>query len=316
MSEIPAPSIWVLENSEGLRIQILSIGAAIQRLEVPVRGTRRNVVIGLSPEDYGKSFKAPSPPYYGSIVGPHAGRLAYGTWPSWNGSLETNEGPHHLHGASGTLANKEWELLTYIPNRLIQLRTQLPPFEAGYPGGMEATVTYTIESYTLRVKLEANCSVEMPINLTQHSYFDLASKGSVTETHVLSMDSIGILQTKDMIPTGVVLPTKPGRILCKEGLDRSFVLGKHKNAILEVSDLRMKATTNQPCFHLFIGGANGSALTDEAGVILNAQSGICLENQGYPDAPNHPNFPSTLLQPGQPYVNWINFEFTPLNAPE
>lgn len=286
----------------------------MQSLEVQIGGAYRDIVLGLQSEDhYIQSMTHPYPPFYGAIVGPHAGRIAHGQWPGADIRLEANDGAHHLHGASGSLSRLHWEAVGPILNNRLTLRCITQAGSAGYPGSLEATVTYTLSGLQLRIEVQARVSAEMPVNLTQHSYFDLTGGRAGAAGHRLRVDSREALVTEGMIPTGRRAPVS-GEVPLAHGLDQTFVLGPTRKAVLETEDLRLTACTNQDCFHVFVGGPNAKDLPGKHGAPYGPASGICLENQGYPDAPNHPEFPNTLLKPGETYVNWVTFNLERLHA--
>lgn len=195
----------------------------------------------------------------------------------------------------------------------ITLRCKTKTGVAGYPGSLEATVTYTLSGLHLRIVLQARVTAEMPVNLTQHNYFDLTGRRAGVAGHRLHLDSREILVTEGMIPTGRRAPVS-GDVRLAHGLDQTYVLGASRKAVLETEDLRLTAFTNQDCFHVFVGGPNVEELPGKHGAPYGPGSGICLENQGYPDAPNHPEFPSTLLKPGDSYLNWATFNLERLSS--
>ena len=305
---------WILRSDAGLECHILSYGAVLQRLLVPVGQGARDVVLGLPSEaDYIQSMAHSYPPFYGAIVGPHAGRIAHGLWPGAEADLEANDGPHHLHGASGSLSRRHWEAVGPVHGDRLTLRCTTQAGAAGYPGSLETTVTYILSRLQLRIELQARVSAEMPVNLTQHSYFDLTGGRAGAAGHRLHINSAKVLVTEGMIPTGRRAPVSGGVPLA-HGLDQTYVLGPSRKAVLETQDLRLIAHTNQDCFHVFVGGTNAEDLPGKHGAPYGPASGICLENQGYPDAPNHPEFPNTLLKPGETCVNWLTLDFEELKA--
>ena len=303
-----------MESEAGLRARILSFGAILQSMEIKIGGAYRDIVLGLQSEDhYVQSMMQPYPPFYGAIVGPHAGRIAHGYWPNSDVKLQANDGPHHLHGASGSLSRLHWEVGGPVQKDRITLRCKTKTGVAGYPGSLEATVTYTLSGLQLRIVLQARVTAEMPVNLTQHNYFDLTGRRAGVAGHRLHLDSREILVTEGMIPTGRRASVS-GDVRLAHGLDQTYVLGASRKAVLETEDLRLTAFTNQDCFHVFVGGPNVEELPGKHGAPYGPGSGICLENQGYPDAPNHPEFPSTLLKPGDSYINWATFNLEHLGS--
>jgi aldose 1-epimerase len=258
-------TLWNLRAASGLECHILSYGAVVQRLCVPVGPELRDVVLGLPTEaDYMQSMTHGYPPFYGAVVGPHAGRIAHGQWPGTNLRLESNDGPHHLHGASGSLSRLHWEAVDPILEDRLTLRCVTPAGAAGYPGSLEATVTYTLSGLQMRIDLHARVTAEMPVNLTHHSYFDLTGGRAGAAGHSLRVDSRETLVTEGMIPTGRRAPVS-GEVPLAHGLDQTYVLGPTKKAVLETEDLRLIAHTNQDCFHVFVGGPNAEDLPGKQG---------------------------------------------------
>ena len=260
-----------------------------------------------------QSMTQPYPPFYGAIVGPHAGRIAHGRWPATDIRLEANDGLHHLHGASGSLSRQHWIAVGPAQRDKLTLRCRMESGSGGYPNALDAQVTYTLTGSQLLIEMQAHVSGEMPVNLTQHSYFNLTGGGADIAGHRLRLASGEALVTEGMIPTGRRAPVSE-IVELHHSLDQTFILDGERKAVLEVDDLRMTARTNQNCFHVFVGGTNSDNIPGKTGDPYGPRSGICLENQGFPDAPNHPEFPSTLLQTGETYVNWITLDFEDLSA--
>ena len=308
---------WTLANALGYSATILSYGAVLQSLIVPHSKGPRDVVLGFdSPEDYVRSMGHTYPPFYGAVVGRHSGRIAHAQLPMGDQihHLEANDGPNHLHGAQSSLSRKFWRLVDQSsgPEPYLTLEVTSPKGEGGYPGALTARATYRLSENGLSVELTAHRDEETLVNLTQHSYFNLNGGKASTENHRLRVNATASLETNQMIPTGRFLPLAEDEFdpEARCGLDRTYVLAPNEPAaILEVPDLRMRTHTNQASLHVFVGGGNETYMPGKSAQPYLDAWGICLENQGFPDAPHHPHFPSTLLAADETYVNWVTFEF-------
>ncbi|HAB35351.1 MAG TPA: hypothetical protein DCE58_01980 [Cryomorphaceae bacterium] len=308
---------WTLANAHGYSATILSYGAVLQSLIVPHPKGPRDVVLGFDdPEDYVRSMGHTYPPFYGAVVGRHSGRIARAHLPMGDQihHLEANDGPNHLHGGQASLSRKFWRLVDQSggPEPYLTLEVTSPDGEGGYPGDLTARVTYQLTENGLRVELTAKCDQESLVNLTQHSCFNLNGGETSTENHRMQVNATASLETNQMIPTGNLLPLKTDEFdsSLRSGLDRTYVLAPNEPAAtLEVDDLRMTAHTNQAALHVFVGGGNETQMPGKGAQPYMDAWGICLENQGFPDAPHHPHFPTTFLAAGETYVNWITFDF-------
>ena len=283
-------------------------------LLVPDRnGRRANVVLGFdSPEEY-----RDNPRYIGAIVGRCANRIANArfTLDGKTYRLAANMGSDHLHGGVKGFDQRVWRAACGVSD--LELGYVSPDGEEGYPGTLDVRVTYTLtDRNELIVEYFATTDKPTPVNVTQHSYFNLAGAGDVLE-HVLQIDADAITPlNENLIPTGAVTPVAatpfdfrtPTAIGARRGgaYDQNFVLkggggagGAGGARVVEPRSGRtLDVRTTEPGVQLYTGYPRG----------------LCLETQQFPDAPNQPDFPSTILRPGSEYRSRTVFTFGILKA--
>jgi len=332
--------VWTLENASGMRAEITNYGGILVGLWVPDReGRLQNVVLGFDElEDYLTGH-----PYFGALVGRYGNRIAEGRF-TLEGTayrLATNDGANHLHGGINGFDKQIWRAR---PERSddgpsLRLRYVSPDGEEGYPGTLEAEVVYTLtEANELRIEYTATTEEPTPVNLTHHSYFNLAGRGSgdVLE-HQLLLDASRYLPVDEgLIPTGERAPVagtpldftrlKPiGRDIeampaepFAGGYDHCFVLdgesvpGRPRLAavVMEPGSGRlMEVLTDQPGMQLYTGNFLDGSLRAPDGTPYGKYHGFCLEAQRFPDGPNRPDFPESILRPGETYRQVTVYRF-------
>ncbi len=318
--------VYTLRNSSGMEITITNFGATVQSIKVPTKeGLLLDVVLGFDTiQEYEAAFAKGSSPYFGAIIGRVAGRIHRGKF-TLNGktySLDLNHGNHHLHGGKGGFSAAVWTLVSSsdAKNPSITLQLLSKEIDSGYPGDVIAEVCYTLhEDKRISIFMNATSTEDTVLNLTQHTYFNLNGHSHMLDEHVLEIDADHILDVDaGLIPTGksVSLTNHPLDFRfpknCPEAIDSSFIL--RKDSIIHQATLRntlnglsLTVQTNQEILHVYIGGQTDIPGKDDQ--IYHQRSGICFETQGYPDAPNHPNFPSIELRKGELYHNETIFTF-------
>ena len=273
--------------------RITNYGGIIMSLLVPDRsGRRANVVLGFeTPEEY-----AANPRYLGAIVGRYANRIANAqfTLDGKTYRLAANNGANHLHGGVTGFDKRVWRAACDATS--LELRYLSPDGEEGYPGNLDVRVTYTVsDDNELIVEYFATTDQATPVNLTQHSYFNLAGDGEVRD-HLLQIDADAITAVDDhLLPTGVRAPVVGTpydfRALTPIGsrragnYDHNFVLKGGVRVVEPRSGRTLDVQTTEPGMQLYTGYSRG----------------LCLETQHFPDSPNQPSFPSTILRPGTEY---------------
>jgi len=333
--------LYTLENSHGLRARITNYGGILVSLEVPDReGESGNVVLGFdSIQGY-----LDEPPYFGALIGRYGNRIAGGRF-ELDGEvyeLARNNGPNHLHGGLRGFDKLVWEAEPVESpfGEALMLTLPSPDGDEGYPGNLTAQVLYTLtEDDALRIEYLAITDAPTPVNLTHHSYFNLAgpAAGDILD-HEVVLNADSFLPTDDgLIPTGEIrnvagtcmdfrTPHTIGeRIALIEGehfaggYDHCYVL----NAPEPVTDPFLAATvydpksgrvmevfTTEPGMQFYTGNFLDGTLTGAGGIVFQKHHGFCLEAQHYPDSPNQPDFPPVILQPGQTYTQTTLYRFS------
>ncbi|WP_106401397.1 aldose epimerase family protein [Actinocorallia populi] len=298
----------VLDNGR-LRVAVLSYGATIQRLEV-ADGT--DVVLGLDTlDDYLHRSR-----YFGAVVGRYGNRIARGrfTLDGREHRLAVNNGEHSLHGGVRGFDKRVWRVEEAGPQE-ITLSLLSPDGEEGYPGTLRAAVRYVLDGDALRLEYRAATDAPTVVNLTNHSYFNLAGSGDV-RGHVVTIEADRYLPVDEgKIPTGELAPvagtpfdfTRPARVDARLGgrYDHCFVLRGGMTVSDPGSGRTMTVTTTEPGVQFYTGH-----MLDGAATPYGPFAGLCLETQRFPDSPNRPGFPSTVLRPGEEYTSTTTYLFS------
>jgi aldose 1-epimerase len=327
--------IYALSNTKGMTVKITEYGGIITELWVPDRnGKPGNVVLGFDNLDrYLKGH-----PFFGAIAGRVANRIAKGkfTLDGKEYTLAVNNGPNHLHGGLKGFDKKVWKsrpLRGLSREVAVEFTYTSPDGEEGYPGTLNAKVIYTLtDDNELRIDYEATTDKPTIVNLTNHSYFNLAESGSILD-HVLMINADRYTAADDtLIPTGELALvkgtgldfTQPRRIGDRiadymsfaKGYDHNFVLnsgGKAKAMAARVSESKsgrvMEVWTTEPGVQLYCGNHLDGSLTGVGGAVYKQHTGFCLETQHFPDSINKPSFPSVVLRPGQTFKSTTGFRF-------
>jgi aldose 1-epimerase len=307
-----AIKIFTLTNRGGVTVRLTNYGAIVLAVRVPDGdGTLGDAVIGYdSVEEYARDTR-----YVGAVVGRYANRIANArcTIDGVTYGLTANDGPHHLHGGRTGFGKVVWRAAPFESNdrRGVVLAYTSPDGDEGYPGTLETRVTYTLTDRTeLIVEYRATTDKTTPVNLTQHSYFNLAGSGGVLG-HRLQINADAMTPVdRTLIPTGTIVPVAGGPLdfrsptvigARRDGLyDQNFVLNRADGELVHAARLvepRSQRTldvhTTEPGLQLYTGYVRG----------------VCLETQHYPNSPNEANFPSTLLRPGREYRSRTIFTF-------
>jgi len=317
--------LYTLQNSSGLQISITNFGATVQSIKVPTKDGRLvDVALGFDTiQDYEAAFAKGSSPYFGAVIGRVAGRIHRGKF-TLNGktySLDCNLGNDHLHGGKEGFSAAVWTIVSSSDseNPSITLQLLSKGIDCNYPGDITAEVCYTLhEDKRISIVMKATSTEDTVLNLTQHSYFNLNGHSNTLEKHVLQIDADHILDVdSELIPTGksVSLTNHPLDFRlpknCPEAIDNSFILrkdSKHQATLHNtLNGLSLSVQTNQEILHVYIGGQTD--IPGKEDQIYHQRSGICFETQGYPDAPNHPDFPNIELRKGELYHNETIFTF-------
>ncbi len=323
---------WTLTNAAGMLVRILDYGCTVQSIFVPdAMGTKMDVVLGY---DDLSAYEAGSC-YFGAFIGRYANRIR-GAELQLDGrrySLEKNDGENHLHGVYSRRvfsASVEGETLVF--------RRASPDGEEGFPGTLETEVRYRLtQSSALEIEYRVRTDAETVLNLTNHSYFNLNGSGDILR-HTLTLYADSFLECDEQtLPTGRIrkvagtpMDFRSGRVIGAEigggdtqlqlcgGYDHNFIvngepgiLRKMASARGDISGIRMEAYTTQPGVQLYTGNwiDRDTAPFGKGGVRYPRFAGFCLEAQHYPCSPSFPDFPPTLLRPGEEYRETTVYRF-------
>lgn len=325
--------LYTLTNDQGLEVSIITYGGAITSLKVPDRnGVLGDIVLGYETlDDY-----VGNPRYFGALIGRHANRIGRGKF-SLNGveyQLPQNNGVNHLHGGFNGFDKRVWDASDDgIVLRLIYLSKD---GEESYPGNVTAEVTYKLSENQLSIDYRASTDADTIVNLTNHSYFNLKGEGTILD-HELTLNADSFTPvSSDLIPTGEIqsveatpMDFRNGKAIGSDirepydqlgftgGYDHNFVLNDYDGTLRTVGRLAEASTgrvleilTTQPGMQFYSGNFLDGSLVGKKGIVYHKYAGLCLEPQHFPDAPNHSNFPSTVLRPGEEYKQTTVFRFS------
>lgn len=331
-------SLFTLTNNHGLEVSITNYGGAITSLKVPDRkGDIGDIVLGYETlEEYVKN-----PRYLGCLVGRHANRLGLGkfTLNGVNYQLAQNNGANHLHGGPKGFDKKVWQAEPKQNDYSVALHLSYisADGEENYPGTLRADVKYVVTNRNeLRIEYSATTDQDTIVNLTNHSYFNLAGHGDILD-HVLTINADSFTPvSKDLIPTGEIrsvdntpMDFREPKTIGSEinstyeqlgftgGYDHNFVFKLHGNSMIFAARVHEPSTgrkvevfTTQPGMQFYSGNFLDGSLTGKGGTVYNKYAGFCLETQHFPDSPNHDNFPPTVLRAGDTYDQVTVFQFS------
>jgi len=330
-------TLYTLTNKNGMSASIMNFGARVVNLAVPDRdGKKADVVLGFDDLTGYLSPENSKNPYFGGTIGRYGNRIAKGKFSIDGQSYQVtlNDKTNSLHGGALGFDRRMWtaEIVSTNPPTMLFSRIS-PDGEEGYPGTMKASVRYTLTDKN-QIKIYYTATTDKPtvVNLTHHSYFNLAGGGTILD-ELLTLNSDSYTPVDDtLIPTGEIKSvkgtpmdfTKPTAIGARIqqvggnpiGYDHNFVLhdsGAGVRWIATVVDpksgRRMKVSSDQPGVQFYSGNFLDGTLTGKGGVAYPQYGALCLEPQHYPDSPNEPKFPSVVLKPGQTYHSTIIYGF-------
>jgi aldose 1-epimerase len=326
-----AVELFTLTNARGTEVRAINYGGIIVSLRVPDRAGRLGDVV-LGHDTLEGYLKAPA--YFGCIVGRYGNRIAKGafTLDGRTYHLATNNGPNHLHGGTRGFDKVVWKAdpIEGADGVGVVFTYTSPDGEEGYPGNLKVRVTYTLtDRDELAFEYFATTDKATPVNLTQHSYFNLAGEGTRDVLdHRLTIDADRFTPVDaTLIPTGELAPVagtpfdfrppaaigarigqKDEQLVRGRGYDHNFVLNRKGPGLARVIRVAepttgrvMEVSTTEPGVQFYSGNFLDGSITGKAGHVYRHRYGLCLETQHFPDSPNHPSFPSTILRPGEEY---------------
>jgi aldose 1-epimerase len=328
MPDGTAVEIFTLSDGP-FEARIATYGGIVVSLKAPDRnGRSADVVLGFDElGGYVANFNGPSTAFFGAIIGRYANRIAHGSFPLHGKkySLPLNNGENTLHGGPHGFNNVVWKAKA-ITNG-VELTYLSKDGEAGYPGNLSAVVRYTLVRGDLRIEYSATTDKDTVVNLTNHSYFNLAGQGDILN-HQLTLHASRFTPVDaGLIPTGELKSVEStpfdfrkataigARINADDeqlhrgrGYDHNWVLDSHGGKLAEAAELYdpgsgrvLKVLTDQPGIQFYSGNFLDGSIKGKGGIPDQLHAALCLETQHFPDSPNHPDFPTTELKAGEHY---------------
>jgi aldose 1-epimerase len=326
--------LYTLTNAKGSEARIMTYGGVVVSLKVPDRsGALGDVVAGF---DNLEGYLTP-PPYFGALIGRYGNRIGGGQF-SLDGMvyhLAKNDGANHLHGGVRGFDKRLWSAKQLSPQSL-ELSYLSKDGEEGYPGNLSANVTYTLtDAQELRIDYLATTDKETVVNLTNHSYFNLAGEGDILAHQVMIHADRFTPVDKGLIPTGELksvagtpfdfqmakaigerIEQKDEQLMFGHGYDHNWVLNRTGSGLetaAKVTDPKsgrvMEVLTTEPGLQFYTGNFLDGTLKGK-GRVYTRRSAFCMETQHFPDSPNKPAFPSTVLKPGETYRTTTVYRFS------
>ena len=333
LSSGAAIDLYTLTNASGMEARIATYGGIVVSLKVPdARGKLGDVVLGF---DSLAEYEA-GHPYFGAIIGRYGNRIAKGQFKLEGKPVQVTaaHGGHSLHGGKDGFDKKVWKATAAAAQdgaARLELHYVSADGEEGFPGALDCTVTYTLtEKNALDISYRATTDKATVVNLTNHSYFNLAGAGSgPILDHLLELKCQQYTDTDaDLIPTGILAavegtpldfrePVAVGKridqagvpaLVYGKGYDHNFVVQGPSGSLRlaarvtePTSGRVMECLTTEPGIQLYTMNGDGPAISGKGGLQYERRGALCLETQHFPDSPNHAEFPSTVLRPGETY---------------
>jgi aldose 1-epimerase len=330
--------LYRLRNGAGVEVSITNYGATIVSILAPDRrGVLADVTLGFDNfEGYAHNRK-----FFGATIGRYANRIAGGRFVlgNHNYSLATNNGPNHLHGGWLGFDRAMWTAADTRRKGAVVLTYRSADGEEGYPGNLDAQVSFSLtDDNALRIEYRATTDRPTPVNLTNHSFFNLGGESTILG-HEVKLFAERFTPVDDtLIPTGELravagtpfdfrqpasigarISTDDEQLARAGGYDHNYVLAKKSGQLAVAAEVydrnsgrAMRMLTTEPGVQFYSGNHLDGSITGKGGAIYTHRYGFCLEAQHFPDSPNQPNFPSTILMPGDTYRQTTIYQFAAL----
>lgn len=316
----------VLQSDDGVCVNIMNWGVVVRNWQVPVADGMRSVVLGFD------SF-APYPehsPHFGALTGQVANRISGATF-ELDGKryqLDANEGTSQLHGGPNGIGRRVWAMEPDSAANAVKFTLDSPDGTMGYPGNVHFEVVYTLTGRKLRLEFSATTDAPTPISLVQHQYFNLGSSDLILDHTVHMPHAVARTESNDqLLPTGVILPIAgtqydfltPRTLRDSDGApidyDLNMVLATGRDladpiAIVRGEDnaLTLKLWSDKPGLQFYDSVMSNVTVPGLGGKMYGKYSGLCFEDQMFPDAVNIPHFPNIICTPDRPYSHWCEIE--------
>lgn len=332
--------VFTLRNKNGLEMTVTNFGARVITLKVPDKDAKLDdIVLGHdSPEDYIHGGH----PYFGALIGRYANRIAQGNFSigGINYKLPINNGENHLHGGRG-FQHRYWKITAaeVQQEQALLLEYISPDGEDGYPGNLHVSLSFVLNNNNeWIINYEASTDSPTVVNLTQHNFYNLAGEGNgdilkhevlINADHMTPVNN-GLIPTGELrrvegtpfdfrksATVGARINDSDEQLIYGKGYDHNWVLNKNGNELSHaatvtepLSKRRMEIWTTEPGLQFYTGNFLDATDKGKSGKTYPFRTGLCLETQHFPDSPNHPEFPTTLLAPGQKYLQKTVHKFS------
>ncbi len=331
--------LYYLKNAKGMTAAITNYGGRVVGLWVPGKdGKSTDVVLGMGSV---AQYQAPSDSYYGGLIGRYGNRIGKAKFPLDGKSyqLAANNGPNTLHGGKKGFSACVWDA-KLLNDSTLELTYSSKDMEEGFPGNLNAKVTYTLANDDLKIDYEATTDKKTICNLTNHTYFNLNGEGSGTiNDHIIQINAATYTPVDaTLIPTGKIdavagtpfdfntpatiaakLDTNNIQLKYGKGFDHNYCINLEKNqaglfqaatVTGDKSGIVMDVLTTEPGLQFYGGNFMEGLNTLKGGAKDDYRTGFCMETQHFPDSPNKPQFPSTTLEPGKTYKTNTVYRFS------
>ena len=331
--------LYTLKNDH-LEADLISYGAAIVCLRAPDRsGRRENIVLGFSDLDsYVQNHRSEAPFFFGSTIGRYANRIANArlTLDGSQYTLPANNGPHCLHGGPSGFYNVVWK--AEPAQDALDFHYLSKDGDGGFPGALQTTVRFTLSGSELQIEYQASTDKPTVLNLTNHAYFNLSGtgRGPILRHHLKLFAASFTPVDSRTIPTGEIRPvagtaldfrqstpigsrlhSSDRQLQLGKGYDHNFVLDDSSRNLKPAAELFdpvtgrvLEVLTTEPAIQFYSGNYLDGSACGQSGEPYTQHTGLCLETQHFPDSPNHPNFPSTVLRPGETFRSTTIYRFS------
>ncbi len=333
-----AVDLYVLKSGE-IEAHIITYGGVVQALKVPDKsGKVADVALGFDSIDGYTGGPKPNSPFFGALIGRYGNRIAGGkfTLDGKTYQVPQNDGSNALHGGTKGFDKAVWKGKE-IPHG-VELTHVSPDGDQGFPGTLTTVVRYMLEGKDLKIEYSATTDKATVLNLTNHTYFNLAGQGSgdILKDEVKINASRYTPVDDNLIPAGELAPVEGtpfdfrkatavgarieadnDQLKKGHGYDHNWVLDNSGGKLAEAAEVYepssgrvLQVLTDQPGVQFYTGNFLDGTITGKDGKVYGHRSGLCLETQHFPDSPNHPKFPSTELKPGQKYHTVTIYRFS------
>jgi aldose 1-epimerase len=333
-----AVDLYVLK-SDAIEAHIITYGGIVQALKVPDKnGKMADVALGFDSIEGYTGGPKPNAPFFGALIGRYGNRIAGGkfTLDGKTYQIPQNDGNNALHGGTKGFDKAVWKAKE-IPHG-VELTHVSPDGDQGFPGTLTAVVRYTLAGKDLKIEYSATTDKKTVLNLTNHTYFNLAGQGNgdilknevkIDASHYTPVDDT-LIPTGELAPVagtpfdfikltavGARIEADNDQLKKGHGYDHNWVLDNSGGKMAEAAEVYepssgrvLQVLTDQPGVQFYTGNFLDGTITGKDGKVYGHRFGLCLETQHFPDSPNHPKFPSTELKPGQKYHTVTIFRFS------